>query len=410
MSHESEQISVIQNVTGQVVEGSNFFDRKKDLARFWRGLETDSLLLLAPRRVGKTSVLRQMKVHASSNGFDGIYVDVSDCADELRFVQRLYSAILEHHGSAEKLWHGLKESWLGKTIRSVKKAGAAGFNIEFGVEGSQWAEMGEDLAKALGGLEGKTLIQVDELPVFALKLLNRVDETNQGRIREFLYWMRRLRLSYPQVRWVLAGSIGLDTLASRLNIGDAINDLRIESLGPFDEQTARDLLSLLAASYKIELDSGVQGHLITRVGWLVPFYLQLVFDKIRHCKKPSKADVDSAFDSLLGPSHKSLFDYWRQRLRDELGRPDADYAAMLLHVASRTFHGVRRTVFQQALTRAISDADAREDKLRYLLDVLENDGYLVESTDEGKRVWRFLSPLLREYWLRRVAPPEPNDE
>jgi hypothetical protein len=46
------------------------------------------------------------------------------------------------------------------------------------------------------------------------------------------------------------------------------------------------------------------------------------------------------------------------------------------------------------------------DKVRYLLDVLENDGYLVE---EGKR-WRFRSPLLREYWLRRVAPPESANE
>jgi len=31
----------LQKVTGQAVEGDNFFDRERETARFWRGLETD---------------------------------------------------------------------------------------------------------------------------------------------------------------------------------------------------------------------------------------------------------------------------------------------------------------------------------------------------------------------------------
>jgi hypothetical protein len=122
---------MLQNVTGQVVEGDNFFDRERETARFWRGLETDNLLLLALGRVGKSSVLRRMKATAEVNGFAGVYVDISDCSDEIWFVHRLYSAILEHHQAAERLWNGIKESWLGKTIERVKKAGAAGFSIDF---------------------------------------------------------------------------------------------------------------------------------------------------------------------------------------------------------------------------------------------------------------------------------------
>jgi uncharacterized protein len=54
------------------------------------------------------------------------------------------------------------------------------------------------------------------------------------------------------------------------------------------------------------------------------------------------------------------------------------------------------------LAAAIPDVSSRDDMLRYLLDVLQNDGYLVES--RGKFCFR--SPLLREFWVRRVAPPE----
>ncbi|HXB69880.1 MAG TPA: hypothetical protein VNY05_16625 [Candidatus Acidoferrales bacterium] len=396
----------MQNVTGQVVEGDNFFDRTREMAQLWRGLETDNLLLLAPRRVGKTSVLRRMKADADAHGFTAVFVDVSDCADELRFVQRLYAAILEHHGVGDRLWNGIKESWLGKTVSRVKKAGGAGFSIEFESDDIKWARMGEELADALEPLEWQTLIQVDELPVFALKLLNRPDDTDQGRIREFLYWLRRLRLQYPKIRWMLAGSIGLDTVASRLNIADSINDLRIETLGAFDTPTAHALLQRLAGAYGIELDLAVREHAIARVGWPVPYYLQLIFDKLRECQEPGTEDVDRAVDTLLDPSHKGLFDYWRQRLRDELGRPDAEYAAALLHPASRAAEGVRAAIFKLALTGAIADAGAREDKVRFLLDVLQNDGYLVEEAGR----WRFRSPLLREYWRRRVAPPEAGDE
>ena len=397
---------MVQNVTNQVVEGSDFFDRAREIARYWKGLQTDNLLLLAPRRVGKSSVLRRMNQLTADEGFTGIYLDVSDCHDELRFVQRLYAAILDHHGSADRLWEGIKESWLGKTMSRVKKAGAGVFSIEFESNNVDWARMGEELAEALEGLDGRTLIQVDELPVFVLKLFNRADDTEQGRIREFLYWLRRLRQAYPRVRWMLAGSIGLDTVASRLNIADSINDLGIETLGAFDIETSHALLRELAKTYRVELDDAVRGHILARVGWPIPHYLQLIFHKLRDCKKPRKKDVDAAVDTLLDPHHKGVFDYWRQRLRDEMGRPDADYAGTLLNSACRTPSGIRRSIFQQALTTAIPDADLREEKLRYVLDVLENDGYLVEH----EKLWMFRSPLLREYWSRRVAPPVAEHE
>ena len=151
-----------------------------------------------------------------------------------------------------------------------------------GGEEMNWSRMGEELADALEGLEHPILIQVDELPVFALKLLNRsAPDSNQERIREFLYWLRRLRLQYSSVRWILAGSIGLDTVASRLNIADAINDLRIETLGAFDLSTSHAFLASLAQAYQLELSEAVRSHMIAKVGWPIPYYLQLIFSKLR---------------------------------------------------------------------------------------------------------------------------------
>jgi hypothetical protein len=51
------------------------------------------------------------------------------------------------------------------------------------------------------------------------------------------------------------------------------------------------------------------------------------------------------------------------------------------------------------LGKHMHEARERDDKLRYLLDVLVNDGYLVDTG--GRHIFR--SPLLRAFWLRRVV-------
>lgn len=396
----------MRNLTGAVARDDDFFNRINEMKAFWRNLDADNLLLLAPRRVGKTSLMRKMGQDAHTYGFNAVFVDVSDCTDELHFVQRLYSAILDNP-LGDGLWSRIKESWLGKTIGRVQKIGGAGFSLEFRPGDAPWTRLGEELADALSKLDGRWLIQVDELPVFVLKLLNQDQPADRTRVREFLYWMRRLRQEYGGIRWMLAGSIGLDTVTARLNIADAINDLRIEKLGAFDAPTADGLLKALAHAEKVDLGESVRSYIVTRTGWPAPYYLQLIFHELRDLHRDvTEADVEQAIEDLLGPHHRNYFDYWRQRLYDELGRPDADNAVVLLHHCCRAAEGSTRSTLSLTLAGAIPDAASREDKLRYLLDVLQNDGYLVEARNR----WRFRSPLLREYWLRRLAPPEDAHE
>jgi hypothetical protein len=396
----------VRNITGSVALGEDFFNRKSEIARFWRDLDSDNLLLLAPRRVGKTSLMRKMAEEAHGKGFNPVFADVSDCADELAFVQRLYATILEHE-SANLLWKQITNSALGKVIGRVQKAGGVGFSIEFQSGSPAWTRLGEELADALSKLEDRWLIQIDELPVFVLKLLNHGATPQRERVREFLYWLRRLRLQYTSVRWMLAGSIGLDTVTTRLNIADSINDLRIVTLGAFDSDAADAMLQVLATTHRLPLSGEVRSYIIAKAGWPAPYYLQLIFHQLRDSNHPlTTADVDKAIEDLLRPSHKNYFDYWRQRLTEELGQPDAGYAITVLNAACQDSAGVSRDLLSQRLAASIQDAGDRDEKLRYILDILQNDGYLVEAQER----WHFQFPLLREYWRRRVAPPSGRPE
>ncbi|MBL8228069.1 MAG: AAA family ATPase [Bryobacterales bacterium] len=80
----------MRNVIGPVARGDNFFGRTRELAECWRVLETGSVLLSGPRRIGKTSFLHRLLDDANRNGFgQWTYVDLSDAKTEADFFTRL---------------------------------------------------------------------------------------------------------------------------------------------------------------------------------------------------------------------------------------------------------------------------------------------------------------------------------
>jgi hypothetical protein len=244
-------------------------------------------------------------------------------------------------------------------------------------------------------------LRLPEPVLFVLNLLKQDDGVD--RARTFLNWFRELRIARSvatHVRWLLCGSIGLDTVTARLGFGDAINDLFIVHLGAFDEPTADGFLSALADSYDVELGEATRAHALQRVGWLIPYHLQVLFAALReNDRRPvDEAAIDAAYEALLAPVHKGYFDFWQQRLHEELGQPDDGHALALLNAVARDPDGASDEVLRGVLAARIGGDPAQT--LRYLRDVLENDGYLVRDGDR----WRFRSNLLRDYWCRRVLP------
>ncbi|MEM6796780.1 MAG: ATP-binding protein [Acidobacteriota bacterium] len=395
---------MISSKVGPPVRGDDFFDREQEQRQIWEYLRSDDLLLLAPRRVGKTSLMLRLHDTAGERNLEAALVSVAGAVDEVGFVRKLYESVSKLDSGTEVLKR-LGKGPVGRYLSRVKKMSVSGFAVEFG-EGDPWEELGAALAEALDQHRGRRLFLIDEVPVFVLELV-RQDPSGE-RARRFLSWFRELRQN-PERRgglhWLLAGSVGLDTVAARLGLGDTINDFYLVRLGPFDRETAKSFLARLSAAYSFPIQEDALEHALDRVGWLIPYYLQLLFRELReYCTRSEVAAdveaVDRVYEDLLSAPKKGYFDYWRQRLPEEIGKSDAGLALLLLNAAAVDPNGVTRSSLEQLLAERVIDPDARGEKLSYLLDVLENDGYLVE---EEKR-YRFRSPLLREFWLRRVVP------
>ena len=414
----------IESSVGRPVRGINFFDREREQRLLWQHLDQSHVLVLAPRRVGKTSLLLRLMDAAPDHGRHAVYVSVADARTEDDVIRKLIGAIAAHPASP-KIWKRLQKGPLKRFVsRLLPKLTAGPLTVELGKgdPDESWPKVAEAVAEAIDALGEPWLVLVDELPIFVLNLL-RQDGGMDGevaRTRNFLNWFRQLRNPAPNsrskvghvgspLRWVVAGSIGLDAVVARARLGDTINDLMLFPLGPFSVDTADIFLVALSDSYGLPLSRETRARIAERAGWLIPFYLQVLFSRLHdlvaeHGLTPSPALVDRVVEELLTPAYRAYFDYWRQRRTEELGRPDDQRALALLACAAEEVEGATKKALDHALSELVPDPVLRAPVLTFLLEVLENDGYLAVSAGAGagEARWRFRSALLREYWLRRV--------
>lgn len=379
----------IRNSIGCPVEGQNFFNRDEEQAQLWHRFETDHVLLLAPRRVGKTSLLYRLEATAERHGFKSIYVSVASHSTEVAFLRALIEKVAEPGRFGRKLVSGAS-----KLLQRIKSLSVSEVSVE--IEAQQWQDIGDDFLRMLQTSKQRCIVMLDELPIFVLNLLHA---HGRERARLFLNWFRHVRLDRQArlaVRWLICGSIGLDTVTQRERLGDTINDLAIVRLDAFSRAHARALLLELAHNYEIELHTQVLEAMLDKIGWLIPYHLQLLFSAVRDLgdTTPNIDTVDRAYAVLLATHHKGYFDPWYQRLRDELGAADQAHALALLEAAATSSNGAPTGVLHELLR----SRGANHDLTRYILGVLVNDGYLV-ITDER---WHFRSPLLRDYWRSMV--------
>jgi predicted AAA+ superfamily ATPase len=68
---------------GSIVEGKDFYNRKKELEYAWKLIQDrNSLLLSAPRRVGKSSFSKKLLTIAEENGWNVLYLDLQEIRTE----------------------------------------------------------------------------------------------------------------------------------------------------------------------------------------------------------------------------------------------------------------------------------------------------------------------------------------
>lgn len=97
-------------VYGMSVEGENFTDRGKETKRLKMDMENGiNVILVSPRRIGKSSLVRKVAKEMNNPKIKIVYMDIYDCRDEYSFYNRFATEILKQTATkAEQVIENIK--------------------------------------------------------------------------------------------------------------------------------------------------------------------------------------------------------------------------------------------------------------------------------------------------------------
>ncbi|WP_298693609.1 ATP-binding protein [uncultured Sulfuricurvum sp.] len=383
----------MQLCVGQVARAEQFWPRDTEINRIWNTIESGGhILIAAPRRVGKTSVMYKI-YDEPREGYAVAFVDVESADNEHEFWHKLFNTltsetfISQTHRYTAKLATSLRE--LAGKIRKVSTSG-----IEFGDGATlDYAAAFEKFVTELQ-IDKKLIIMVDE---FAQAVENIIKYQSKEQAESFLRTARSLRQNpkiLEKVTFLYAGSIGLEGVAARIGATKSINDLNSIKIPPLLREDASAFTYALSEGMRVEGD--VIRNLLDKIEWLIPFYIQLILQEAKAIDKEAltNENIDRAITAAL--QHKNHFEHWKSKLKEAFEPTGYNFAKEVLNIISD-----KHTIKSSAISNLISKHDLDHDIAKEIVHTLVYDGYI--NNNDDPKVYRFNSPILRMWWYNNVA-------
>ena len=390
----------MKNIVGQIASKEDFYPRNKEIAIIIRNLQAGThIQLTAPRRVGKSSILYFLKDNPVEN-FHFVYLDVESARTEQEFYRKIYKEILRSEvlTTGKKIWEQIKDgsSNFLKRLKNIKLPAAGVIELNEDTE----VDYEEELLNFLTGIDlgGSTLvIMVDEFPEVILNIL----EDNSGEIkkaRKFLQSNRSLRHNDSlrgKVQFIYTGSVSLNMTAAGLGSTELINDIVAIPVRPLTAGEAADFAKQVLGSYGLSIDQDQLEHLITKIQYHTPFYIQLVIQEILNRVEPgtpiTNDVIDSSFEDVTNRRNDHYFVHYVKRLSRIFSATQLDFVRLVLN-ALATKEEMSRDEISNIGHDIIS-----EEQTRHLVSSLIFDGY-IEETSRNSHNYRFTSPILKNWW------------
>ena len=381
--------------TGNPVRGANFFRRDDLIEKIWEEMELGSnILLVAPRRVGKTSLMYYLLDNPREH-YHFIFLDTESVNDGNEFYKKLLSKLLtsDFIRGKDKLFSLLKEHSPG-----IKKIGKDGVEFELGREFDYLNEFLKIVDK-IELNDQRLIILIDE---FSQTVENIKNDENERKAIRFLQKNRELRQEYlieKNIRFIYSGSIGLENIVKRINASKNINDLTPIRVNPLTKSKAEEMVNMLLKNVEFKLNRKMIKYIIGKIEWLIPFYIQLVIQAIKDYQKENDLNeineevVQSALSEVI--SQQNYFENWHSRLKALFKVYEYNFAKELLNRISTSNSIESNEIHDIAVKHNIGN-----DYLE-VLGSLVYDGYI--NNNEDMKIYRFNSPILRMWWWKYVA-------
>jgi hypothetical protein len=377
---------------GSPVEGADLVGRKGRITDLLRILDTGSAHLRAPRRYGKTSLLRHIEKQLSATGRPCLLTDLSTSHTVVGFLVTLARAAMDS-SSCRAAVASLPElaGWPAREASPVEKSGAFD-RLRDRIGSNPWS-FGRRLLEALG--ESGGIVLLDEFSVF----LRRAHAQTPEEARHLADLLAASRRSGSPTRQVFAGSAGLTSYIHFHGLEESFGGLIPLDLPPLAASEAAMLVEELLYGEGRMPSPEVTARIEATIGEPIPYFLHTVVNAVlqENSDGPvTPAEVDRAYsERVLGTSGNDLFKVYSLRSQPyppELLRASA---RLLQELADRP-EGVEATELRRIFGRTSSAPD--EDRFEPLLSCLQEDYDLVEREDR----WLMRCKVLRDRWALRV--------
>jgi uncharacterized protein len=382
--------------------GKDFFNRKKEIAQILRSIDRENILLISPRRYGKTSLMRETERQLRANGKICFFLDVMSVDSPEEFILNIADIFFAESGAEKR--RKILDSLKGVFSRIEEiEAGTQGVRVKFRdelakeVKSETWTHNGEEVFKALARTqEAKPVfIFIDEFS----ECVNNIATKNRDTAAKFLQWLRHVRSTMPDdLRFILSGSISIDRVVKPIAPTSLswINDFKRINVEGFTDRDALEFVQACFISEGLNYTNNIGRKVLNCLGEPhLPYFIALfssIIDQKSNGGKITESIIEQMYvNNMLGISGQGYFVYYRQRLKaypQPLDKAAENILKEACHVAEGYDVDLAFSVFEQAT--ALHDPEI----FRSLVMDLENDFYV--SVTNNKIC--FKSKVLNDWW------------
>ncbi|MCD4676012.1 MAG: hypothetical protein K8S18_08465 [Desulfobacula sp.] len=378
---------------GQVATGENFYPRNELIKELWSKLESGHhVLITAPRRVGKTSVLRYMYDNPVSN-YKPVFIMTESVNNGNEFFRKIFIELVKKLSKYKQIRTQLIKLIKSNRITSISPDGLITI---INAEIDYYSELFKIFDQI--DLKGEKIIFI--IDEFAQTVENIIEDESHQNAKSFLRQCREIRhheTLKKKLLFIFAGSIGLDNIVAKINATSTVNDLYPFHIPPFTKNQAKGIITKLLRNPAWKLSKEFYDHIFNTIEWQIPYYLQKIIVEIDKIKDVTVNEIDEGIIDIAVENaikQRIYFEYWLSRLRKAFKGSDFKFAKEILNNASQ---------HQQISSNIIADIAQKyeiQDSFQDIVNALKHDGYLNNSIDP--KLYRFNSPLLRIWWNNNV--------
>ena len=406
MNNEIVKPRQTRSLVGQIPDPEELYGRDEFIEHLWRLIDGNNILLLAPRRFGKSGVMRHVLLRPRPN-FLPLSFELEDVDSPEEFVWRVTRELLKHDifqyllSKAKRLPKALA-GWVKGNFDEAEFEGA---KIKFKADIKEdWREAAKRMLTELEKADHTIIFLLDEFPAMLDRLIEN-EEQGESAAREFLAWFRTVRMEQKDVlrrhRFIVAGSVGIDQILRKLGADDKLVDFARLTVEPLDPSTARLLASDLARTHSINCNDAILGRLFELIGAPVPYFIHIFISELAQLpmaqrKALTVADLERIYrERVLGPTCRHYFTHYSNRLR-RYGKTGEKSALAVLRAVANHERISRPALFD--IYRKAHGKGASDQAFDELMADLEYDWYLRLDSDTNEFYFRL--KVMQDWWRR----------